>query len=152
MNSGIRNGGVVLALALALSACSLVNSKPAMDVQAAGSTYGVGGTAAPGGTASISIGATQLRAIIAPTVYTDANGQQQKLLAPNLCGAESVPSIWGTSSVGTSAGIGAGSAPSASLSNGEGMAVGLPADLEALADLQKAAGASNNVLRDCTGK
>ena len=151
MMSGIKNGAAVLGLALALSACSLVNSKPAMDVQAAGSTYGVGGTAAPGGTASISIGATQLRAIIAPTVYTDSNGQQQKLLAPNLCGAESVPSIWGTSSVGTSAGV-TGASPSASLSNGEGMAVGLPADLEALADLQKAAGASNNVLRDCTGK
>ncbi len=139
-------------LSTALSACSLVSSKPAVDLEAAGSTYGIGGTAVPSGTASISIGATQLRAVVAPTVYTDANGAQQKLLAPNLCCAQSVPSIWGTSSVSTAAGVQAGALPSASLANGEGMAVGLPADLEALADLQKAAGSTHNVLQDCTGK
>lgn len=138
--------------ALGLSGCGLFSQTPALDLEAAGATYGIGGTAVPSGTASVSIGATSLRAIVAPTVYTNSSGTQQQLTAPNVCGGQSVPSVFGQSNMAANAGVAASALPSASLTNGEGMAVGLPADLEAMADLQKVAGTNYDILKDCTGK
>ena len=134
---------------IALGGCSVFSKTPTLDMEAAGSTYGVGGSAVPSGTASVSIGATSLRAVIAPTVYIDSNGNQQKLTVTDLCtGGQNVPSLWGTSNANLNAGTSAGT-PSGGISNAEGMAVGLPADLAALTALQGAAGASHDVLADC---
>ena len=140
---------LILAVAgFALGGCSVFSKTPTLDMEAAGSTYGVGGSAVPSGTASISIGATALRAVIAPTVYIDSNGNQQKLTVTDLCtGGQNVPSLWGTSNANLSAQT--SGAPSGGISNAEGMAVGLPADLAALTALQGAAGASHDVLADC---
>jgi len=148
----IRNTLCALALLPMLAACSVVSKTPSVDIEVAGATYGIGGTAIPSGTATVSIGSTSLRGVLAPTVFTDASGNQEKLLVENGCGGQNVPSVWGMSNMAGNAGVSTGALPSATLSNGEGMAVGLPADLEAMTDLQKAAGTNADLLKDCTGK
>ena len=138
-----------MGLALTLSSCAMFGNTPAMNFEAQGSTAGIGGTAVPSGTASVSIGYTNVRLVAAPTVYTDANGNQQRLVVPNLCNpsAQDVPSVWGTSNVSASATT--ATAPQATLGGAEGMATGLAAELESIADVQRAQGNTHDALSDC---
>lgn len=135
------------ALGIVLAGCSIFSRTPSMDMELSGATYGVGGSAIPGGVAQVSIGATSIRGVLQPTSVETASGDQVPFTVDAPCGTKNVPSMMGTSAANATASVSNGM-PGVGGGSSEGMALGEAAILAELANLQEKATPAHDTMLD----